>query len=271
MEALTGIKAMQRETWATGDYPSMVEKIASAGQTVVERAGVREGDRVLDVACGTGNATIPAARTGATAIGLDLTPELLEAGRKSAAEAGVEIEWVEGDAEDLPFDDQSFDVVLSTFGCMFAPRHDVTAAEIARVLRPGGRVAMASWTPEGQVGQFFRTTAKHAPPPPEIAASPPPLWGTEHHVLELFDGTGVDFDFERLMVQFEFESADETLEYFETRFGPVIKAKQRLEPEGKWQALRDDMKRLFESYDSGEGDTLKYGAEYLLALGRKAP
>ena len=156
-----------------------------------ESRWVRGDDLVLDVACGNGNATIPAAKTGATTTGLDLTPELLEAGREAAAEAGVEIDWVEGDAQDMPFDDASFDVVTSVFGCMFAPDQRRAAAEIARVLRPGGRMVVCAWTPEGNMGKMFMTVAAHRPPPPE-GFQPPVLWGNEEHVRELFDGTGVN-------------------------------------------------------------------------------
>jgi SAM-dependent methyltransferase len=270
MRTLSELKQNQRQMWATGDFPSMVEKIASVGVGVVERTGVKPGEDVLDVACGTGNAARPAARAGARVTGLDLTPELLDAGRREAAEEGVEVSFVEGDAESLPFEDASFDVVLSTFGCMFAPDHAAAASEIARVLRPGGRIGLANWTPEGEVGDFFRTVAQHAPPPPEVAESPPLLWGTEQHVLELFAGKGIDFEFGRRNVRFAFDSADDSVVYFETKFGPVIKARERLEPEGRWQALRDDLLRLFERHDVGEGDDLEYDSEYLVVLGRKS-
>src|SRR5919198_1239354 len=162
-----------RTMWGSGNYAAVAERISESGELVVERAGVEPGMDVLDVACGTGNASIPAAEAGARVTGLDITPELFAAGRERAAKAGVEIEWVEGDAESLPFDDESFDVVLSTFGCMFAPRQDLAAREIARVLRPGGRIGICSWTDEGSVGDFFRTVSAHtSPPPPPIA---PPI------------------------------------------------------------------------------------------------
>ena len=146
-------------------------------------------DVVLDVACGSGNATIPAAKTGAKTTGLDITPELLEAGEKAAAEAGVEIEWIVGDAQDLPFDDASFDVVTSVFGCMFAPDHRKTAEELARVLKPGGRMVVTAWRPEGNFGGMFRTIASHLPPPPE-GFQPPPLWGTRSTFVRSSRGQG---------------------------------------------------------------------------------
>jgi len=147
MAELTEQQEQARKLWSSGDYPSAMRVIASVGTLVVERAGVTGDDVVLDVACGSGNATIPAAKTGATTTGLDITPELLEAGKMAAAEAGVEIEWIVGDAQDLPFDDASFDVVTSVFGCMFAPDHRRTAEELARVLKPGGRFLLVVRTP----------------------------------------------------------------------------------------------------------------------------
>src|SRR5262245_5146257 len=200
MAELSEQKQQQKALWAMGDYPSIAERIAKAGTDAVEAAAVSDGDTVLDVACGSGNATIPAAKTGATVTGLDLTPELLEAGKANAAEAGVEIDWIEGDAEQLPFDDDSFDVVVSVFGCMFAPDHAKTAAEIARVLKPGGRIGICAWTPEGNVGKMFMTTASHMPPPPE-GFQPPLLWGSEDHVRGLFEGTGVDPEFQKTALE----------------------------------------------------------------------
>src|SRR4051812_6471103 len=184
-----------RKLWSSGDYASAMHTIATVGPRAVEAADVSDDDVVLDVACGNGNATIPAAQTGATVTGIDLTPSLLEAGKAAAKEAGVEIEWIEGDAQKLPFDDDSFDVVLSVFGCMFVPDQRAEAREIARVLKPGGRMAVCAWTPEGNVGRMFITTAKHRPPPPE-GFQPPILWGNEEYVQSLFDGTGVELDIE---------------------------------------------------------------------------
>ena len=268
MTELTEEKQRARAVWAAGDYPSIVYQIAEMGPHTVERAGIAEGERVLDIGCGPGNnATIHAARTGAKVTGLDLTPELLDAGRENAAEAGVEIEWIEGDAEQLPFEDESFDVVISTVGIMFAPDHRRAAREAARVLRPGGRLAIASWKPEGSVGRFFATTAKHMPPPPE-GFKPPILWGTEEHVRELFEGTGVDLRFEDAAVTFKFDSADEATELYENRFGPVITAKRMLEPEGKWEALRAELREMFER-EIAEGGADGYPGEYLLVLGEK--
>ncbi len=251
-----------------GDYPSIVENIASAGTTAVEAAEVKEGDEVLDVACGSGNATIPAAKTGAEVTGLDLTPELLEAGRANAADAGVEIDWVEGDAEQLPFDDESFDAVISVFGCMFAPDHQTTANELARVLRPGGRLAVCAWTPDGSVGRFFMTVARHMPPPPE-GFQPPILWGSEEHARKLFEGTGVDLKLERVTLDMVGESTESFLEQYERALPPIVNAKANLDP-AEWEALRTDILELYEATNSADDGSYRQSAEYLVIRGRKS-
>ena len=262
-------KQQAREMWGAGDYQSIAELIASAGLKAVDAAGVRADDTVLDVACGAGNATIPAAETGAEVTGLDLTPSLLEVEKKNAAEAGVEIEWVEGDAEQLPFEDASSDAVMSVFGCMFAPDHNAAAAEIARVMKPGGRMAICAWTPEGNVGQFFAITASHMPPPLE-GFQPPVLWGTEEHVRGLFDGTGVEPSFERTSLEFVFESPDALLEEYSTKLGPLVAAKAALEPEGKWQALADELLALYERTNVSDQGDLRMSGEYLVTTGTKS-
>src|SRR5918995_2819526 len=179
------LKARHRKMWATGDYPSMVETfLTPLGPRLVEACRIGPGMRVLDVAAGTGNASIPAAQAGADVTASDLTPELLDAGRARAAEAGVELDWVQADAERLPFDDASFDVVMSAIGVMFAPHHQLAADELVRVCKPGGTIGLLSWTPEGMIGALFRTIGPFAPPPPP-GAQPPPLWGSEAHLGEL--------------------------------------------------------------------------------------
>jgi SAM-dependent methyltransferase len=254
-----------RALWAAGDFDAVARLIWDVGEGIVRRTGVSEGDDVLDVACGTGNASIPAAETGAHVVGVDVTPELFVAARKHAAEAGVDVEWVEGDAEALPYPDESFDVVLSTFGCMFAPQQFAAARELGRVLRPGGRIGICSWTPEGTVGDFFRTVSSHtAPPPPPIA--PPTAWGSEEHVERLFVGTGIALEFERDEVVFRFDSGDEYVSFYAEKFGPVLMAREALEPEGRWEALRDDMVALFDEHNSQQG----FPGQYLIALGTKA-
>src|SRR5262249_46952851 len=151
MTELTEAQQAARTLWSAGDFPKAAEQIAEVGETTVDRASIQPEHVVLDVACGAGNATIPAARRAARTVGLDITPELIDAGKRLAADAGVEIDWVEGDAQDLPFGDESFDVVVSVFGCMFAPDHSKAAAELARVLKPGGTMVVAAWRPEGNV------------------------------------------------------------------------------------------------------------------------
>jgi 2-polyprenyl-6-hydroxyphenyl methylase/3-demethylubiquinone-9 3-methyltransferase len=193
---LDEFKQRQRAMWAAGDYPTLSEQIADVGELLTERAGVKAGMQVLDVACGSGNATLPAARRGAEVTGLDLVPELLAAGRAKAAAEGLEITWVEGDAESLTFADASFERVFSTFGHMFAPRHRETADEMARVCREGGLIGICCWTPEGVTGDIFRAAGAYMPPPPDYA-SPPLLWGTEDHVREMFGSVGKEFEFER--------------------------------------------------------------------------
>ncbi len=256
------LKQGARATWAAGDYHAVAERqLWEVGARIVERIDVRPGEDVLDVACGTGNAALRAAQAGAQVVGLDLTPELFETGRRLAAEAGVQIDWVQGDAEELPFEDERFDVVLSTFGCMFAPRHAVTAHELARVLAPGGRMALTSWTPEGSMGEFFRTVGPYLPQPTGLA-DPPPLWGSETHVKQLFDDTEVELEFEREVVQPpQFESTEAAIEFLASRFGPMMMARQLTEASGRWPELHDELTALYEREEP---------AEYLLTLGRKA-
>jgi SAM-dependent methyltransferase len=261
MSTLEEMKQRTRATWAAGDYAAIAQRqLWPVGERIVARAGVAPGENVLDVACGTGNAAIRAAQAGARVVGVDLTPELFVAGRRLAAEAEVEIEWLEGDAEDLPVDDESFDVVVSVFGCMFAPRHQLAASELVRALRPGGRLCISSWTPDGVMGTFFRTLGGYLPPPPPFA-EPPLLWGSEEHVLDLFAGTGIDLEFARETIDFpRFDSIDDEIEFSTTKFGPMLMARRLLEPQGRWDELLRDLRTLHE--DSGP-------AEYLVTVGRK--
>ena len=214
---------------------------------------------MIDVACGTGNAAIRAAQAGARVVGLDLTPELLDRGRMLAVQAGVRIDWVEGDAEALPFADESFDVVVSTLGVMFAPRHRVAAGELTRVLRPGGRLALCNWADDSPVARVFRAIAAYMPPAPDFA-TPPWLWGSEEHVRSLFAGTDLELEFDRGVVELPpFESAADNVEYHSTRLGPLPAVHALTEADGRWPALRAELEALHE-------DSLF--AEYLLVLGR---
>jgi SAM-dependent methyltransferase len=265
---LNEAKQRARATWAAGDYDGIVDYIWGVGSDLVTRVAVTGDDAVLDVACGTGNATIPAAETGARTTGLDITPELLEGARRRAATAGVEVDWIEGDAENLPFDDGHFDVVLSTFGSMFAPDHERAAAETARVLRPGGRIGIAAWTPEGSIGRFFQTLSSYAPPPPP-GFQPPPLWGSRDHVMNLFDGTGVELRFEDAAVRFEFDSAEDAAEEYATKFPPIVMLRQMLEPEGRWDEARAALVDYYREAEESAGGPVMLDGEYLITLGTK--
>jgi ubiquinone/menaquinone biosynthesis C-methylase UbiE len=268
MAELNEAQQQARKLWSSGDYPSAMRVIASVGPLVVERAGVSGDDMVLDVACGSGNATIPAAQTGAKTTGLDITPELINAGKANAKEAGVEIDWIEGDAMDLPFDDDSFDVVLSVFGCMFAPDHRRTAEQLVRVLSSEGRMVVATWRPEGNFGRMFRTIASHLPPPPE-GFQPPLMWGDEGHVREIFDGTGTELELEPTTVDFTADSASEYLAEIERDLPPIVMARTVLEPQGKWEALRADLLELYSETNEVD-DGFRAPQEYLLIKGRKS-
>jgi SAM-dependent methyltransferase len=262
---LVQMKQATRASWAAGDYATIAKQdLWEMGDRIVRRVGVGRDEDVLDVACGTGNAAIRAARAGGRVVGVDLTPELFEAGRCEAAEAVVEVEWVEGDAEALPFDDERFDVVLSVFGCMFAPRHGVTARELARVLRRGGRMALFCWKPDSGPNRFFETLGAFMPPMPEFA-QPSLLWGSEQHVRELFAGTGVELEFESGLAPnplSRFESVDQRIEHYTTTFGPLVQLKRLSESQGRWPELRGHLAKLYE-------DTEQQG-EYLVVLGRKS-
>src|SRR5215207_1265065 len=244
--------------WGSGNYVAVAERISDVGELVVERAGTEPGMELLDVACGAGNATIPAARDGARVTGLDFSPDLLAVARERAADALVEVDWVEGDAQELPFDDARFDRVISTFGHMFAPDHRRTAAEMRRVCRPGGVIAVACWTPEGSLGRMFRVTAELVPPPP--GGEPPILWGTEAHVRELLG----DGDFERHSVEWKDESVESYARFMLDSFGPLLNARELL---GEREAELDEAFRAFLAAENlNDDDTLRFKGEYLLAV-----
>lgn len=252
----------QRAIWAAGDYATLSDHISQVGERVVARAGVEPEMRVLDVACGTGNAALPAAQAGARVTGLDLVPKLLEAGREKAEAAGVTVEWVEGDAESLPFSDGSFDRVFSTFGHMFAPRHKRTAGEMARVCGQGGVIAICCWTPEGTVGDVFAASASYMPPPPDFA-EPPILWGTEDHVKQMFP-TATGFEFERHSATIEWESARSFADYFFERFGPLVTAREMLGD--RFAELGEKIIAVFEERNEADDGSLRLPQEYLQSV-----
>jgi SAM-dependent methyltransferase len=239
------------------------------GPRLVEACGIGPGDRVLDVAAGTGNASIPAAQTGADVVASDLTPELLAAGRARAEAEGVELEWVEADAHDLQFEDASFDVVMSSIGVMFAPFHQQAADEMVRVCKPGGRIGLLSWTPEGMIGALFREMGKFMPPPP-AGAQPPPLWGSEEHVRELF-GDRVELEtVEKDSLDITaFQRPDDYGEHFKQRYGPTIAARANAEKEGRTEEFDRVLSEFCAEWNRGSDDEARFHKEYLLAVGRK--
>lgn len=241
LDPTSAFKRHQRAAWSSGNYDAIADGVWGVGAEIVRRTGVRKGERVLDVACGTGNAAIQAAQAGADVTGLDLSPELFPAARRRAAEAGVRLELVEGDAEHLPFDHHDFDVVTSVFGAMFAPSHARTAGEMARVLRPGGRIGIASWTPAGTAGVMLKTIERHWPPP--AFAESPLLWGTEPHVRELFAGTGIDLAFDHARIPSRRDlDVERAVAFYLRSFGPIVAAREALESEGRWEALESELR-----------------------------
>lgn len=269
-EADRALKAKHRAMWALGDYPAVASEIIPAlGPVLVEACGVRRGDRVLDVAAGSGNAAIPAALAGASVVACDLTPELFGPGRRLAAERNVEVEWRQADAEVLPFADGEFDTVLSCVGVMFAPHHQASADELVRVCRPGGTIGLLSWTPEGFIGQMFATMKPYAPPPP-LGAQPPPLWGSEDHVRALLGDRVTDVAARRQTVRVDrFAAPAEWRDYFKARYGPTIAAYRGIadDPE-RVAALDRDLAELAQRHDRGLGTTVM-DWEYLLLTARK--
>jgi SAM-dependent methyltransferase len=246
--------------WGSGNFAAVAERILEAGELVVDRAGVAPGKDVLDVACGTGNATIPAARAGARVTGLDFAPALLDIAREQAADAMVEIDFVEGDAQELPFGDASFDAVVSTFGHMFAPDHARAAAEMKRVLRPGGAIAVACWTPEGSIGRMSHTIAELVPPPP--GGQPPLLWGTEEHVRELWG----EAEFDRHEIVWTDESPESYARFMLENFGPLLNAREVLaDRAGELDQAFTEYLRRENQADDG---TLRFAGQYLLAVVR---
>lgn len=264
------LKDRHRAMWALGDYPCVArEVIPDLGRILAEACGIGEGDRVLDVAAGSGNAAIPAALMGARVVACDLTPELLDAGRRQAAGLGVDIEWREADAEALPFGDGHFDVVLSCVGVMFAPRHQVSADELLRVCRPGGTIGLVSWTPDGFIGQMLATTGPYVPPPPP-GALPPPLWGSEEHLLRLFGDRVEEFEARRGTVTVDrFSTPEEFRDYFKQHYGPTVAAYRAIGADADRVAGLDrDLADLARRHDRGDGATVM-DWEYLLAIARR--
>jgi SAM-dependent methyltransferase len=262
---LDEFKTRQRAMWGAGEYSALSRYIADVGELVVARARIAPGMRVLDVACGAGNAALTAARAGARVTGLDLTPKLLDAGRAKAQAESIEIEWREGDAENLPFDDGSFDRVVSTFGHMFAPRHERTASEMARVCRRGGTIVTATWTPEGITGDLFRVIGSFMPPPPDYA-SPPIFWGREDYVRERFAAVATGFEFERHINWIAWDSVESWADFFMDRFGPMVTARAMLGD--RFAELREQVVGIWTRANQATDGTLRLPQEYLLSVVR---
>ena len=262
------LKEIHRKTWASGDYARIAELVTHVGETVVARAGVRPGSDVLDVAAGTGNASIPAAAAGARVVASDLTPELFSAGRSRATQARVQIEWVEADAEDLPFDDESFDYVLSSLGVQFAPRHEVVAAELVRVCRPGGTIALGNWAADGYIGRFWSVMGAYLPPPPDYA-SPPAAWGREGHVARLFERHPVEIGFERDAVEIETDSPAAFIDLMADFYGPLLQVRNKLSAAGRWEALREELIALSNDVNTASDGRFCTSSEFLVTLLRK--
>lgn len=271
MEATTGpvdyeaIKNKQRTVWGSGDYASIAARIVPLAEKLCDDAGLRAGQRVLDIACGSGNAALAAARRGCRVTGLDYAPSLLERARARAAAEGVEVEWVEGDAEALPFPDGTFDAVLSVVGVMFAPDQEAAARELVRVCKPGGTIALISWTPDGFIGELFKLVGGYLPPPPGVRA--PALWGDRRELERLLGGVASLQD-ERHTFPMPGLSPGELADLFLSRYGPTLKASEAQDEPGR-EALRRDLVGLIERYDDEVAGSTAVGADYLEAIARR--
>lgn len=271
-QADRALKEKHRAMWAQGDYPALASELTpDLGAILVEACGLRPRQRVLDVGAGAGNAAIPAALMGAEVVASDLTPEMFDAGRRQAADRGVELEWVEGDAEALPFPDDEFDAVISCLGVMFAPHHQAGADELVRVCKPGGTIGLLNWTPEGFIGQMITTMKPFAPPPPP-GAQPPPLWGSADHVRELFGDRVADIQARKQTVTItSFHEPDDFLRYFKSHYGPTISIYKSLAgDEDRVKALDAALTELAETFSDAHGDApSQMDWEYLLLTAKK--
>jgi SAM-dependent methyltransferase len=255
------VKGRQQKTWASGDFSVVASRIVFQAEHLCETADLQAGWRVLDVATGSGNAALAAARRGCEAVGIDYVPALLQRGRIRAAAEHLDVEFVAGDAENLPFPDASFDAVVSIYGAMFAPDHDRAAAELARVCRPGGRIALASWTPDGFIGETFRTFSRYLPPAPGL--QPPIRWGDEGYLESLLGDVAAAMTSHRQTAVFRFRSAEENFDFFRTHYGPTLRAFESLDPPRR-ESLRDDLLALARRYDRNGGTgPVAISGEYL--------
>ena len=257
----SAIKTRQRAAWSSGDYAVVGTTLQIVGETLAEALDLRAGQRVLDVAAGNGNATLAAARRWCEVTSTDYVPALLERGReRAAAEHHTHIDFLEADVEALPFDDASFDVVVSTFGCMFAPHPERVASEMLRVCRPGGKIGMANWTPEGFIGQLFKTIGKHVPPPAGVTS--PALWGSRPRLAELFETRASSIRAEQRQFMFRYRSPAHWLEVFKTTYGPVLKAFAALDAD-KQAALTEDLLALIGRFNRADDGSMVAPSDYL--------
>jgi len=265
---LAALKTKLRATWIAGDFHQIAKSYVAGAEKFIENLNLKPGMKVLDVACGTGNLALPAARAGAIVTGVDIAPNLIEQARENAKREGLNIQFDEGDAEALPYDDDSFDAVVTMFGAMFAPRPELVAAELKRVCRPGGFIAMANWTPAGFIGQMFKTMSSHVPPP---AGMPSPLlWGKEETMRERLGEGIAKLESRPQMCTFEFPFPPAgTVETFRTYYGPTNKAFGTLDEE-KQAALREDLERLWTEYNRATDGTTSVDSEYLEVIAIRA-
>lgn len=257
------IKGRQRATWSAGNYGQIGARLQIVGETLCEAADVRAGEKVLDVAAGNGNASLAAARRYANVTSTDYVPELLDQGRRRAEADLLEVKFRVADVEELPFREHEFDVVLSTFGVMFAPNQPRAAAELLRVVKPGGRIALASWTPESFIGQVFKLVGRFVPPPAGLTS--PAAWGTETRIVELFGPAASDIRTERKPYTFRFRSAEHWIDVFRGFYGPVHKAFGALDASAQ-QALHAELVTLLERANRGGPGSLVAPSDYLEAV-----
>ena len=257
---LAAIKARQQSAWSSGDYAVVGTTLQIVGENLCEALDIRAGQKVLDVAAGNGNVALAAARRWCDVIATDYVPALLEQARKRAAAERLPIEFREADAEALPFPSGGFDVVVSTFGVMFTPDQDKAAAELIRVCQPGGKIGLANWTPDGFIGQLFKTIGKHVPPPSGMKS--PALWGTRARIAEMFGPRAVSIEMEPRNFVFRYRSAQHWLDVFKTYYGPLLKAFAALERPARG-ALESDVMALVERFNRSGNASMVVPSEYL--------
>jgi ubiquinone/menaquinone biosynthesis C-methylase UbiE len=264
---LVAVKGRQQATWASGDYHVIGTQIQIVSEQLIEALDVHSTEHVLDVATGSGNAALAAARRGCEVVGIDYVPALLDRARRRRDAEGLDAQFIEGDAEALPFGDGQFDVVSSVFGAMFAPNQEQTADELVRVTRSGGRIGLASWTPEGFIGQFFKVNGRHVPPPPGVR--PPLQWGTTERISELFGEVATEIRFESRFYTFRARTPEAWIDSFRRWYGPTLKSFEAVGADGS-QALESDLLELIGRLNRAEDGTMVVPSEYLEAVIVKA-